>query len=145
MKDGIRIGKRSLFHELLVSVFRCFMAMLMPFRKRGYFGTYESPRYFKLGDSCPWWLQCRWPLTMPLKFTRAVETYYEAGFQVYRPTNGVTQGSLFDEINIKSVVLVGAPTSFCFWARTVDDPYWSLIEGAPYIYRPAESETSANE
>lgn len=110
----------------LIVFFSACMKGLMPIRRRGVFGMPDDPIYFYEGDTVPWWIECRWPLHMPLTFTHDVETYYENGHQVVRPLDAAGVMPIRGDGLGWTVVLVGAPT---------------LIDGKPRPRRPKRIRT----
>lgn len=101
-------------------LFRVVMGGFMPVRKRGMFGTEDAPVYFDAGDTVPWWIECRWPLRIPVKFRINVETYYLDGQQIVQAledTSGCGMDIGCDGKSYKNVLLVGAPTCFIGFPR----------------------------
>ncbi len=94
-------------------IFEIMMGSLIWLRKFGAFGTLDEPRYFEAGQSVPWWIECRWPLNIKVKFGRDVETYYKDKYQVVRPNDdGDAPLTTIDGDGHNYVYICGAPTLF---------------------------------
>lgn len=99
----------KILHEPLKVFFSASQWGLKPLRTAGLMGTSEAPQFYAAGDPVPWWLECRWPLSVSVTFSADVETFWQDGEQHVFPLRDD-----FPLISVSgagcSVLLVGAPT-----------------------------------
>jgi hypothetical protein len=106
-----------MIYQPLIVMFKAAMFGLMPARKKGLFGTPDAPVYFEAGDAVPWWVLCRWPLHGAMVFNIDVETYFDDGGQIVRPTYVMRDCLIKFDSKGWHAVIIGAPTHFVTTAR----------------------------
>lgn len=114
----------NFMYEPIKLFFLACMWGLRPLRKLGIYGTTDEPIYFGPGDTVPWWIDCRYPLDIPLTFGCEVETFWEDGWQKVHVLEHEFEHVLEVNGGGRCVLLVGAPT---------------LIDGRPRQRRPRKA------
>lgn len=99
-----------MIHEPIKLFFSTAQRGLKLLRELGQMGTPLVPLYYAKGDSCPWWVMCRWPMYTSLQFEVDCETYWEGGAQIVRPL-WRREDCLLSAAGAVGIVLVGAPTT----------------------------------
>jgi len=90
------------------------------FKYVGLFGVSKYPKYYKVGDKVPYWLEATFPINLDFKFIVDCEVYYEykTDLLIVRPLYKEDEYKCLLEIKDKGNILVaGAPTGILVKSR----------------------------